>query len=277
VKHGEDEKPLALPEAPDTDRRATFACLSLPKTGSVALTAALRAARFEAAAQIHYLGPRFLALRTKIRAILPPVAQPALQGADILARRDDPTHRFHFVTSVRDPIGCAISQYFQYAAVNREKAGIELPLEHDAFIDRYERYLRDDLYTDWFDDTYRSNFGFDFRAHPFDHRRGSLRFEGANLKLVILRQEDADDVREAELGWLVGRDRVEAISRLNETRHKPKARAYAAFLDAFVAPDRWLRAFYETTYAQHFYTPDEVAAFRAKWSRRAPAESALLD
>jgi hypothetical protein len=117
VKHDEDENPLGLPEAPKKDCRTTFACLWIPKTGSVALTAALRAAGFEAAAQIHYLGPRFLALRTTLHADLPPVAQPARQNADILARRDGPTHRFHFVTSVRDPIGCAISQYFGLLAV----------------------------------------------------------------------------------------------------------------------------------------------------------------
>ena len=254
---GESDAP-STGTAPSPNR--TIACLSIGKTSSMALTAALRDAGFEDAHHLHYLGPRALAIKR-----LDP--EPMLDLAtDIAGRIGDPEHTFTVVTCVRDPIARALSQAFYNAHRTRADGGMEAVRDPEAVVAWWDKRFGRELSTLWFDDTFKATFGVDFREHPFDHDRRSLRFTSERLRLLVLRQEDPSHLKERELGWLMGRAPI-ALPLVNDAAALDYAPAYAEFLSTFVAPRSWLDAFYETDAARHFYTDAERAAFRTRWSR----------
>ena len=225
----------------------------------MALAAALRDAGCEDVRHLHYLGPQALALKRRD-------PEPMLALAESMAARiDDPNHHFTFVTCVRDPIARALSQAFYNAARQRDLTGEDIVRDADAVVAWQERKFAGELSTPWFDDTFKATFGFDFRSVPFDRDRRSLRYETSRLKVVVLRQEDPSASKERELGWLVGRDRV-ALQIVNDGASQGYEAEYRSFLRGFIAPPRWLDTFYETDVARHFYTPQERAAFRSRWS-----------
>ena len=165
---------------------------------------------------------------------------------------------------MRDPIARALSQAFHNAADHLAKTGEDIVRDHSASVAWYEGKFLQELTTEWFDDTFGSTFGFDFREHPFDRERRSLRWESDRLRLVVLRVEDTAVAKEAELGWLSDREAV-PLPVVNDAASTTHAVAYKAFAESFVAPKSWLDAYYETEAIRHFYTEDERAAFRVRW------------
>ena len=259
-------RPLPTPQTPDEPAildpgKTTYACLSIGKTSSMALAAALREAGLPDVAHIHYLGPRATAMK---RLTPEPMLDLALSIAE---RLDDPQHVFCMVASVRDPIARAVSQAFYNAAEVLARTGEDIVRDANAFVAWYERKFIQELTTEWFDDSYKATFGFDFREHPFDHLRSSLRFASPRLKLVVLRVEDDTVAKEAELGWLLDRERV-PLPLVNDAASREHAAPYKAFLQDFVAPRSWLERYYDTEAIRHFYTEKERAGFRARWSSR---------
>lgn len=256
------------PEPPVT--RTIAGCISMGKTGSMALTDAVREAGFPDAIHLHYLGPRALALKQAN-------PEPMLDRAtEIAGRIDDPSCRFRIVTGVRDPIARILSNAFYTAQRHRDLHGIDIVRDPEALVAWWEGrpMHRRNIWSEWFDDTFGTTFGFDFRAHPFDHARKSLRFEGDRLRLLVLRQEDKRAGREAELGWLLDRDGVR-LRAINDAVQQDYEAAYRPFLDAFVAPASWLDRYYEAEVIRHFYTAQEREAFRARWSGRSRSRPVL--
>lgn len=194
--------------------------------------------------------------------------EPMLDLATSIAGRiGDPAHSFRFVTCTRDPIARALSQAFYNAHRNRAEGGMAAVRDADSVVEWWEARFGRELSTEWFDDTFQATFGFDFREHPFDHERRSLRFASERLRLVVVRQEDPSCFKEPELGWLLDKPTV-ALPTVNDAAALDYAPAYRAFLETFVAPPSWLDTFYETEVARHFYTDEERAAFRSRWSGR---------
>ncbi|WP_237481368.1 putative capsular polysaccharide synthesis family protein [Lichenibacterium dinghuense] len=253
----------APPQEPEQrDSPPTLGCLSFGKTGSMALAAALHSAGFPNAIHLHFLGPRAMALKGTD-------PEPMCRLASKVARTvDDPERRFRFVTSIRDPVARILSQAFYTAERHRAETGADIVRDREALIAWWDgRGIAriPDLWGAWFDDTYKATFGFDVREHRFDHARKSLRFASDRLRVLVLRQEDALAAREAELGWLVDRDRV-AIPFANTSESQGYDATYRPFLASFVAPPHWLDSIYESEVIRHLYTEAERDAFRFRWS-----------
>lgn len=243
---------------PETGR--THACLSMAKTSSMALTAAMHDAKFADAHHLHYLGPRSIAYKQGQGT-----QEPMMAVAATLANRlKDPRHAFRVVTCFRDPIARFLAQAFHHVASHPDRG--EIVRDHHAFVDWVERVFGGrDFSTEWIDDNLLATFGFDFRAHPFDRGRRSIRFESGRARILLLRQEDDAALKEQELGWLLDRDPV-PIARVNDSAATDYVTAYRAFADSFVAPKAWLDGFYDTELIRHLYTDEERAGFRARWS-----------
>lgn len=243
----------------DTVGRCVIGCLSMHKTSSSALTAALRGAGFHDAVQSHAVGPRSTALLRNHLAAAGPGA------TELNADMADAASRVILVTCVRDPIAQMISTYFQFAATQRRRFGHHVPLTGPAFTAWCDR-LPADYPTWWFDDNLGTVLDFDFRTHPFDALRGSLRFASPHLRLLCLRVEDAAAVKEAELGWLVGQESV-SLPHLNVTAEKANAEAYETFKTTFAVPERWVDHLFGGDLVRHFYTREERESLASHWLR----------
>ena len=246
-------------EAPGTTM--TVGCISFGKTGSMALADAVREAGFPDAVHLHYLGPRAIAIKRRD-------PEPMLDLAvEVSGRIADTANSFRFVTAVRDPIARILSQAFYRSEGHRVAHGVDIVRDQQALIAWWDASAaaHPDIWSQWFDDTFKATFGFDFREHLFDHERKSLRFASDRFRLLVLRQEDDWRLKEAELGWLLDREGV-ALRSVNDAVNQGYLVPYQLFLRSFVAPAAWLDAYYENDVMKHFYTEREREAFRVRWS-----------
>jgi len=104
--------------------------------------------------------------------------------------------------------------------------------------------------------------GVDVFASPFPHADGYAIIDGP-LPVAVYRQEDLPAVHEhicAALG--LGHRPLQPV---NVGVQKPYAALYRGFLESYRPDQPTLDTIYASAFMQHFYSSDEIDAFRQKW------------
>jgi len=118
---------------------------------------------------------------------------------------------------------------------------------------------------DWFQNELTPHTGIDVFAYPFDREGVSSRIQQGNIDLLLLKLERIDDSCDAISDFL-GVE-VDSIPKVNIAARKWYASLYDEFKTNFKADEDYLKLMYDSGYARHFYSDEELAHFRAKWSR----------
>jgi hypothetical protein len=213
---------------------------------------------------------------------------PHEQTTEQLRRRiwEQPRTIWKIVSLVREPIARDISAYVQMVDVlHPGLLGADGPR-----IDRIARaatvqFIAFDearSYTcGWFDYEIRQVFGIDVYAEPFDHTNGYLRVRQSNVDLLVLRLEDLNRNGEQALSEFVGQrvSMVRASSRSPEKLQEAYTEdVYRQIVRRVVVSPQVCARVYDSRYARHFYTRDELLANTAKWSTpRSARESSRPD
>jgi hypothetical protein len=265
-------------------RESPIVLLSMGKTGSTAIAHAVQEATARPVFQVFRLEPaRLREAEQRYRE------RQAKRSRGARSRGDDDTKRNPFpgahhlwesdhllrhppapespwtvITTVREPVAQAVSAYFH--AARRSGALADSPTVKD-LTDRFvsEHWLR--APQRWFDREFGTAVGIDAFAQPFDPGVGHGIVETPAVRLLLLRLESfgcAPSVLAAFLGLAA----PVAVARRNDGASGPFAPVYREFLAAAALPARLLDEAYDSRYAQHFYTPGEIAQFRHKWSKR---------
>lgn len=180
--------------------------------------------------------------------------------------------RWKVVTLVRDPIARNISGFFQTLqsefGFDYEKA--ESMRDDDVveevigiFLDRVTWH---DYPLTWFDVELKSVFGIDVFASEFPVAKGYKTYEGENADALVLRLENLSDVASEAFREFLEIDGFTLIKG-NISSEKGYYALYRKFLDDIVLPESYIDRMYGSKYAQHFYSEEEIRAFRARWTR----------
>lgn len=180
--------------------------------------------------------------------------------------------RWDIVCGVREPIGRDIAAVFQ----NAERFGWFDPAFPDGGIDPTDvvgqvvRWGRQDHLgtVGWFDAELRAVTGIDVLAVPFDRSAGFGVYERGRFRVLLFRFEDLDRVGSEAIGSFFAVPGP-PMHEVNIGARKPYADAYRRFTAGAVFPESALDAAYESRLARHFYSDEERARFRARWSRPA--------
>ncbi len=181
--------------------------------------------------------------------------------------------KWHVVSLVRDPVARNISTFFQafpvYFAQDAEDAsdGAISRYDSDELLDKFMNEFgayRHSVPTVWFQTHMQPMFGIDVYARDFDHERKYTIYENDCCRLLLLRAEDVDttliDAVEAFTGV-----RPEQLIRANDASDKTYADVYKQFKSRFTPPAEYLDQLYDSEFAKHFYTAEELAGFRERW------------
>ena len=186
---------------------------------------------------------------------------------------------FKIITLTRDPVARNISGFFQnlelFFNYNYRQKLQTMPLEavvnelQNIFFEEvdHERPLR------WFDDELKISFNFDIFQHNFYPDKGYEIYQSKDFKLLVLKQEKINHCADTALGEFLGIDNL-TIRSANLGETKKYSNLYKTFLNSIHLPEWYLDKMYLSEYCQHFYSPEEIAAFREKWSRSSPSVKA---
>lgn len=246
-----------------------------PKVASTAVTAALQAAG-QSVFQVHMISAASMSsLREAMRRRgLARMKWDALSLEDVgnalASELIEPRHPARTVSLVRDPVARNISFYFETLDVlwQTERAHESVLLER-LLAEFYKRFQHE-RGIDWFDNEFKPVLGLDVYEHAFPHDRGYQRIDSGPYEVLIMRHDLDDRLKEKCLAELVGVGSV-TLTPKNVSAQKPYADVYREFLRRVEPPEDYVNRLLGSKYARHFYSPKELARFRAKWLKRRAA------
>ena len=192
---------------------------------------------------------------------------------DELQRMKAAGERVKVISMVRDPIATNVSGLFhnhvwwpaevKRLCADRGAAGPSpacLAALQTYFLDHYPH----DVPETWFDMEVRPLYGVDVYARPFDRERGYAIYRSDSADVLLLKLEKLNQCAADAFGEFMALDNF-ALVESNTADDKSYAGLYKSFRRALALPEPYLDRVYGSRFARHFYTPDELTAFRAKW------------
>ena len=178
--------------------------------------------------------------------------------ADALSRRPSMLKSAisFYVSAVPEPVVRNLSAFFQNIGFFFPNYSTVSPEELlTSFIDRYPHNVP----ISWFDREFRKFLGIDVFSVPFDKAN---RFS-ANSAYVLFRDDCFNEAKSAVLSSTF--ERNISVTYTNETIQKPYADQYRRVQAIARFTPEFLDRLYNTGYAKHFWLPEELAYFRARW------------
>lgn len=172
------------------------------------------------------------------------------------------SHRLKVITLVRDPVTRYVSGQFQ----SPERSGMVGLGVEEATRTIVRRLSEPDAmeYTfGWFNRELKATFGADVMAAPFHRKQGFGRCRGPRVDVLVLKLEKLSELLPTIVSSFVGTSLQEV--RANVGSEKKNGDLYSAVRARLQLPESTLRAIYDSHWVRHFYTLQEVRAFKAKW------------
>lgn len=183
--------------------------------------------------------------------------------------------KWNVVTLVREPVARNVSDFFQVGPLrlgfDHERAvagGVEAAVEEVR-----RRFLEAESVHEvpltWFDTELKAVFGIDVYAVPFERARGYQLYENERARVLLIRLEDLRACAPAAFEEFLGLEGFTLGGDVNRASELPWAELYRSVLAAMRLPSEYLARMYDSTYARHFYSDEELKGFRRRWERPA--------
>jgi len=100
----------------------------------------------------------------------------------------------------------------------------------------------------------------------FDWDKGYCIYRGDFSNILVLRMENIDNCAKTALEVFLKTTSIDLVNA-NVSESKDYAQIHQRFKTEIRLPDSYLERMYSSRLAQHFYSPAEIEAFRAHWTR----------
>jgi len=182
-------------------------------------------------------------------------------------------HQYKIVTLIRDPIARNISAFFN----NLERRILRMDPNNGAEATTgqdpeqlMERFWQDfdqhDVPLIWFNAELKRAFGIDVYQRKFPKWRGFDIYRGETADVLLIRLENLRDCAAEAFEEFLGIPDF-ALKDVNVGRDKTYSETYKRFLDSATVSPWYLEMMYNSQYARHFYTRDEILGFMDRWGR----------
>lgn len=232
---------------------------TLGKTGSTSVIQTI-VATGRSVFQVHRLDPADVDDREReIRRYRPHQTPHHLWAAQhFRTRLPTPERPWSIVTLTRDPLAQNVSSFFQ-GALRRGYVHDQVERMLDAYLTLHNR----ERVLEWFDTEFRRHLGIDMYDHPFTPGE-PLFLDMPHIRLLVMRSEDLNQIGPGALSKFTGQP-ISHMEHANVGARKGYADAYRRFRSEAELPAELIERMYESRYARHFYTPEEIDKFRTAW------------
>lgn len=177
--------------------------------------------------------------------------------------------KWDVIAGVRDPFSMWVSSFFeaakQYRYLDPDQSADEVDI--DVLVENLCSIV-DRLSRDWFTTELQPTTGIDVYARPFPTEKGFQQYESGRFRMLLIRFEDLPMVGPDSLARFLGLDVPVPLVKANVASQKWYSDVYQRFLAEAQIPELVLDQAYKSRQALHFYTREELQAFRCRWSHR---------
>lgn len=171
-----------------------------------------------------------------------------------------------FISLVREPISCAISNYLCFF---RDKGYSDA--EYGAYfsIEELVRKFWDEAVhvepLEWFDVEMKQTLGIDVYNYPFPKEKGYISIEKGNCKVLVIKLEVADEVKAKAIQDFLGIEEFRMVEPVNTAEDRGYIHTYRDFQQTVELPEAYVELMYSSDYMRHFYSDTEIEATKLKW------------
>jgi hypothetical protein len=174
--------------------------------------------------------------------------------------------KLKIISLVRDPIARNCSFYFHNLDILLQTEDAHDNVELSRLVGEFQNKFNHHGCLNWFDSEFKPVLGVDIYQHPFPHDAGHTRIQTDRYDILVMRSELDDASKKRCVEEFLGIEGL-TLAPKNVGSEKPYAAAYRKFLDALELPEAYVNEMLDSKYTRHFFSPDEIAALRARWLR----------
>lgn len=186
--------------------------------------------------------------------------------------------KIKIITGVRDPFSQKISGLYQgFSHLYRHHFLWDKPIE---VLDRFFNSNMSDIsylfaetdywnYSDFFMEEYKEQI-LDYTKYPFDREKGYGIIKEGNLEIFFYQLEKLNHII-PKLADFVGGTFTE-LQNENEASSKWIAESYEDAKKELKVPRDVFESFYQADWVEHFYSPEDIAKFKARWEKNVQKE-----
>lgn len=167
------------------------------------------------------------------------------------------------ITTVREPLGRNMSAFFEnlrWHGFPEDLANVPIEDLLQSFVTNYPHHTP----ARWFMHQIKDVFGIDVFEAAIDSFEGGRLIRANGIDLLLLRVEDSQAVWESALRKLTGFESFE-LQTLNTGEDKSYNEAYKLFKHQFQPVRTFVDELYDSQFARHFYSHEELEGFRHRW------------
>jgi hypothetical protein len=186
--------------------------------------------------------------------------------------------RCQVITLTREPVGRNVATFFEnlevaplaqqdHYAIRSDYYDFELVLDIgniDPLAEIFFERMNHDTPLTFFDRELKGVLGVDVFASQFPRSKGYQIYRNERTEVLLIRLEDLNECARDAFREFLGIADLGLINT-NIGSEKEYASLYRTFKEAIVLPQAYVHRMYTSDYAQHFYSPAEIAQFRAMW------------
>ncbi len=167
------------------------------------------------------------------------------------------------ITAIREPVSRNISDFFQdFKAYN---AGMDFnEISVDDSIQNFINYYPHHLPNSWFQNEFSNILNIKLDDIHFDTEKKYARFDKDNLRLLILRIDLENVIKDKILEDFLGKQEIK-MGVKNAQHQKAYHSYYSEFLEKIKLPQNLVDEIFSHEYVQIFYTKKEIDKFRTRW------------
>jgi hypothetical protein len=187
--------------------------------------------------------------------------------------------RWKVITLTREPIGRNIATFFENLevtpleperrySIKSDYYGFEIVLDvenMDRLAELFFERLNHDTPLTFLDHELNGVFGIDVFASEFPTSKGYKIYRDERTDVLLIRLENLNECARDAFREFLGITEF-ALINTNVGSDKEYASLYKRFRDSIVLPQTYVDRMYMSEYTRHFYSTEEIAKFRAKWS-----------
>ena len=169
-----------------------------------------------------------------------------------------------FVTLVREPVARNISAFFRnfrrFTGRNYSESGLGLAGLIEAFIKSYNHTIP----LRWFDEEPKRTLNVDVYNYPFPKEKGYRVIKKGPFEMLVIKLELENYQKEKAIAEFFQVESLPLVE-VNKGEQADYGPTYKEFVRSIRLPVGYIEEMYQSKYAKHFYSDEEIDRFRKRW------------